>query len=1469
MSSAWSQLDQLLTCAICLDRYRNPKLLPCQHTFCQEPCLEGLVDYARRQIKCPECRAEHRIPYQGVQSFAVNVTLMRFLELHRDITGEEPEPPPSSMERCGVCSEKAYLERCAHCEKKVCQECKEAHIDILRREINRINGQVKRGLHRLNDALSQTQKNAQKLQQNCNQVREEIEDLVKRYTKDIRDSEEKMKHDLDTYIQKEMKSINKLKDDLEVEVSNLSSNSELVEKHVNGNNEVWTDSELVEYKELFLRTLEFIRNFDVDTSDFARRIKFTPKTDPDALHRNLSDFGEIKINLPPAIQNSGQASSNALMRSQSDHRLAAQFQRRQQESKSLLDVPQRFGGHTSDSERDGKETTSFGRTRRGEFGRFGDRSEHPEGPTPRSRYLRDELSRWRETEGSEPGSFRSRFGRDDEGGDTDFHHTRTVRFEEPPPAPPPAPPKEKIFETEDATKGPLSGLIRLLDSSYIMERLHQNEVRQQNKEGERRNPETAPASPPAPATPSPPTPVFTPQPPPRRQTSRQASEDEIEKQKKQNQQQQTSGPATRSSSPPPAPSPPQESTARPTLRRVSTLQKDEEVSRRPSRQDTQSPDVEAVSSRRDTNDEETPRSWRRSATIDADATNETQPPQSPQPRQVSREESKDEPPKKEPLSRRASVTNITESPRDSVTLTRRYSVNIGENTRTNPSVRRSYTRNTSDSRFDKSYSSSLSTGRRSPLVDIGRLPKIESSRPSLLSRTESCTSLGLSSDRSSRFLTSRTSSSSSINLLASDRGSYHSPLTSTIPSKDSDSEYFSLSDESTSEDQPCDNVANSGVCRSVRALGKSLSLEGPEDPVPQTRSQSSSKPPDKKKEEEKPTQSSFYGRLLGTQSTSKEEESEEESDSEVSSSSSETESEEKPVPNKDSTNTSNLSPKSIFSRRNSLTQNGSYSFSNGYNEPSTTTTPRRPVEGSSSDYVYRTRNPEYLRRDSDVLPRYSSYGLRDDNRYNREDRRTNENTDDRKSSDSYRRSTKDDSLRSWRDKKDEEYTIPSRYRRKSTADEEGDTYKRYLSRSRSSALLALSRETSPEPPRSRRGSAVSRSKSSHTLAGEDSSPEERRTSRVASPEDKGWAARYLRSRYGSSRSSTLRSSHSGSSGSEEDLPARSSYGGFQTPKNVYLQKKKPILKFGARGSEPGCFTWPRGVAVGPDNVIVVADTQNHRVQVSSYYGTNGISFLLLVFDNSGRLRHIFGSYGSGPGEFDGLAGIAVNRIGQIIVSDRYNNRLQLFDPSGRFLRAFGSEGRTDGRLSLPWGVATDSLGFIYVCDKDNHRIQKPINQELVIFPGPTKSKRVCQVFQSDGSFVGKFGGLGSRPGQLDHPHYVAVSSANRVLVTDSDNHRVQIFDVNGRSLATFGSEGSGEGQFKFPAGVAVDEQGFIAVGDSGNNRVQLFHPDGTFLRAFGTWGKAEGEFKGLEGVAMMSNGNILVCDRENHRIQVF
>ncbi|KAG7257164.1 hypothetical protein CRUP_006033 [Coryphaenoides rupestris] len=55
-------LREELTCPVCLDVYRDPRLLPCGHNFCLG-CLRRLQRQASSQrapILCPECRQSHR-----------------------------------------------------------------------------------------------------------------------------------------------------------------------------------------------------------------------------------------------------------------------------------------------------------------------------------------------------------------------------------------------------------------------------------------------------------------------------------------------------------------------------------------------------------------------------------------------------------------------------------------------------------------------------------------------------------------------------------------------------------------------------------------------------------------------------------------------------------------------------------------------------------------------------------------------------------------------------------------------------------------------------------------------------------------------------------------------------------------------------------------------------------------------------------------------------------------------------------------------------------------------------------------------------------------------------------------------------------------------------------------------------------------------------------------------------------------
>ncbi|KAL7303146.1 hypothetical protein TKK_0004356 [Trichogramma kaykai] len=475
------QFEQLLTCAICLDRYRNPKLLPCQHSFCMEPCMDGLVDYVRRQVKCPECRAEHRIPYQGVQAFPTNVTLQRFLELHIEITGELPDPTSGQiMERCSVCSEKSYCNTCAHCEKKCCPECKDEHVKILRKNIVSINSQVRRALHRLQETLAQVEKNTVALQTNAASVSEEVDEIYRRLNKALKDRTEVLRGEIDRYLGQELKSLIHLKENLEQEIANIQSNCDLADQHIN-ENVPWDDNELLDTKELFLRTLEFIRNFEYEAGDYTRRMRFVMTHEPNQLVLHVAGYGEL--NIKPEGNTSallggvgggsgvggssslavpGSGGSPGLMRSKSDHRLASQYRSQQDDDRS-----HGRNRYVPDYEYDTPEY---------------------EAPRSRSRY-RSRFMRNREGDDSDGGdgggvsgqntsttSGRSgasvRFNAPNSGGG-DHHHHHSAREH-----------RERVLDTEDASRGPLSGIFRLTDSPRVIKKLNECERAGKRKKSE-------------------------------------------------------------------------------------------------------------------------------------------------------------------------------------------------------------------------------------------------------------------------------------------------------------------------------------------------------------------------------------------------------------------------------------------------------------------------------------------------------------------------------------------------------------------------------------------------------------------------------------------------------------------------------------------------------------------------------------------------------------------------------------------------------------------------------------------------------------------------------------------------------------------------------------------------------------------------------------------------------------------------
>ena len=78
----------------------------------------------------------------------------------------------------------------------------------------------------------------------------------------------------------------------------------------------------------------------------------------------------------------------------------------------------------------------------------------------------------------------------------------------------------------------------------------------------------------------------------------------------------------------------------------------------------------------------------------------------------------------------------------------------------------------------------------------------------------------------------------------------------------------------------------------------------------------------------------------------------------------------------------------------------------------------------------------------------------------------------------------------------------------------------------------------------------------------------------------------------------------------------------------------------------------------------------------------------------------FGEFGVLEGQFTEPSGVAVNAQNDIVVADTNNHRIQIFDKEGRFKFQFGECGKRDGQLLYPNRVAVvKSSGDIIVTER--------------------------------------------------------------------------------------------------------------------------------------------------------------------------
>jgi sugar lactone lactonase YvrE len=307
---------------------------------------------------------------------------------------------------------------------------------------------------------------------------------------------------------------------------------------------------------------------------------------------------------------------------------------------------------------------------------------------------------------------------------------------------------------------------------------------------------------------------------------------------------------------------------------------------------------------------------------------------------------------------------------------------------------------------------------------------------------------------------------------------------------------------------------------------------------------------------------------------------------------------------------------------------------------------------------------------------------------------------------------------------------------------------------------------------------------------------------------------------------------------------------------------------------------PGGITEAPNGDLIVVDFGNHRVRRIDHdtgtietiagNGEAGFNGDGLVATRAQLARPEFAVFGPD---------------GDLFIADSYNNRVRRIDHrtglistvAGTGERGFSGDGgpATLARLHFPEGIAVDKDGNLFVSDTVNRRIRR-VDAHTGIIATYAGTGETGVNAENTPALRAKFLRLAR----------IAVDRSGNVYVADSPSHRILIIDT-ARNLRTFAGTGksgfSGDhgpanrANLSFPEGLAVSANDELYFADVGNHRVRRIDLRTSVITTVA--GTGEKGFSGDGGPAIEArlwspgrvwvdhNGNVLIADILNARIR--
>ncbi|KAJ8919370.1 hypothetical protein NQ315_016463 [Exocentrus adspersus] len=286
------------------------------------------------------------------------------------------------------------------------------------------------------------------------------------------------------------------------------------------------------------------------------------------------------------------------------------------------------------------------------------------------------------------------------------------------------------------------------------------------------------------------------------------------------------------------------------------------------------------------------------------------------------------------------------------------------------------------------------------------------------------------------------------------------------------------------------------------------------------------------------------------------------------------------------------------------------------------------------------------------------------------------------------------------------------------------------------------------------------------------------------------------------------------------LPSTGTSNNSTVPRTNKVSPMQIRCKFGQLGPSKGQFNSPHGFCLGLEEDIIVADTNNHRIQ---------------IFEKTGTFKFQFGIPGKDEGQLWYPRKVAVMRsTGKYVVCDRGNerSRMQIFTKNGHFLKKIAIR-----YIDIVAGLAVTTHGEIVAVDSVS----------------PT-----VFIIGESGDLLRWF----DCSDYMREPSDIAIHG-KEFYVCDFKGHNVVVFSEDGHYLRRIGCENL----TNFPNGIDISDAGDVLIGDSHGNRfhVAVFSRDGSLISEF------ECPYVKVSrccGLKITSEGYVVTLAKNNHHVLV-